>query len=179
MVGDFLRLLLDFIEFLWPLKRIEQYEEGVVMVLGRYKKTVGPGVYFRVPWFTDVHAVSVVWGAITTGRNDITMKDGKTLSFAANSLCRVVNAQKAMIDIHDHENGMHVILSSVLAERLAEIDPERLAPDKRARLNTDLRKWVEQEAAEFGVEVKWVRFTSFVVNPRTYRLLAEQIGQVG
>jgi regulator of protease activity HflC (stomatin/prohibitin superfamily) len=179
VLSDFLRLLLDVIEFIWPLKRIEQYESGVYFKFGRKWKEVGPGIHWRLPWFIEVHNVSMAWSIVETGRKDITTKDGRTLSFAASTMHRVVDAAKSVINIHDYENGMHTILGSVLAEKLASVDPERFGPDKRARLNTDLKNWVMEEAAEIGVEIKWVRFTSFVINPRTYRLLSEQIGAIG
>jgi regulator of protease activity HflC (stomatin/prohibitin superfamily) len=86
---------------------------------------------------------------------------------------RVVNVLKATVVVHDYDHSVQNIMSSVLAEKLAEIEPERLAPERRARLNSTLEAQVRAETAEIGVETKWIRFTAFVLNPKTIRLLTE------
>ena len=173
MFGDLLGRVFEFIEFLWPLSKVEQWEGGVYQVFGKMRKCVGPGIWPKFPWFIDVHVTSTAWRPIGTGRHDITTKDGNMLTFEAIALFRVVELKKSMVVIHDDEHGMLNLLTSVLAERLAEGDPERFAPEKRGRLNTSLQQAVEREAAEFGLEVKWVRFSTFVLNPKTFRLLSE------
>ena len=176
MLSDFLHTLLDFISYLWPLVIVKRWENGLFLVRGKVWRVVPPGLYFRFPWFMECHMVSLAWSPVVTGRHDITTKDDRTLSFEAQSFVRVVDVEKSAVVVHDYETAMTSLLSSVLTERLAEVEPDRLAPDKRGRLNTSLTAWVEREAAEFGVEVKWVRFTSFVVAPRVYRLLTESKG---
>ena len=173
MFSDLLSIIGQFVHLLWPFHKIEQWDRGMYTVCGRFWKEVGPGVYPTFPWFTEVNSTTMAWRALGTGRHDILTKDGVLLTFEAIALFRVVDLRKAMVVVHDDEHSMLNLLTSVLAERLAEVETERFAPDKRGRLNTSLQTWVAQEAAEFGLEVKWVRFTTFVLNPKTFRLLQE------
>ena len=176
MLSDFLHTLVEFIQFLWPLRIVHPWERALYMAFGKVRREVGPGIYFRFPWFTEVHEVSTTWESMYTGRNDITTKDQRTLSFSASAMIRVVDVHKAVLVVHDASSTMAGLLSAVLAEKLAEVEPERFSPERRGRLNSSLAQWVETEAAEFGVEVKWIRFTSFVLNPKTIRLLTESTG---
>jgi regulator of protease activity HflC (stomatin/prohibitin superfamily) len=175
---EFLRLLLDAIAYIWPLRIVRHWERGGYYVLGRWWKEVKPGVYPVVPWFTEVLEVSMAEAIVGTGRQDITLADGSMLSFSATATVKVVDPYKALNAVNDYDATMQELLSSVLAERLAAVDAERLTPDKRGRLMPDLRRWLGDEALEYGIEVKRVRFTSFVTNVKTHRLLIDQAATV-
>jgi regulator of protease activity HflC (stomatin/prohibitin superfamily) len=173
MFSDLLNTLLQFAEFLWPLHKVQQWEKGMYTVCGRFWKEVGPGVYPKLPWFCEIHSTTLAWRPVGTGRCDITTKDGHLLTFSAIAMFRVVDLWKAMVVVHDDEHAFLNMVTSVLSEKLAEVEVERFAPDKRGRLNSSLQGWVKQEAEEFGLEVRWVRFTAFIVNPKAFRLLSE------
>lgn len=173
-MSDLLRTILEFIEFLWPLRRVEQWERGAYYIFGRWWKEVGPGVWPIIPWFVDVHAVSTAEAIVGTGRQDITLSDKSMLSFAAAATVQVNNLYAALNLVDQYTETMQELLASVLAEKLAEVDASRLEPEKRGRLFADLRRWVAEEAAPYGIEVKKVRFTSFIVNAKAHRLIIDQ-----
>ena len=173
-MSEFLRVLLEFIEFLWPLRRVEQWEMGGYYVFGRWWKEVAPGVWPIVPWFCDVKTVSVAEAIVGTGRQDITLSDKSMLSFAATATVQVNNIYSALNLVDAYTETMQELLASVLAEKLAEVDAVRLEPEKRGRLFADLQRWVAKEAEQYGIEVKKVRFTSFILNARAHRLIIDQ-----
>jgi regulator of protease activity HflC (stomatin/prohibitin superfamily) len=104
---------------------------------------------------------------------DITLQDKSTLSFDATATMRVVDVDKALNSIDNYGTSATLKVAAVLATKLAEVDAERLAPEKRKRLLSDLRKWINDETLCFGVECLDVSFNSFVLNVRTFRLLTD------
>lgn len=172
-MGDFLRTILDSIHFLWPLSIISQWESGIYLVFGRVWKVVGPGLYPKIPWFITIHETSMAWEPAHTSRRDITTTDGRTLTFDATAWFRVTDPVKTLTLLHNYESGIQSLVTSVLAEKLADVDAERFEPSKRGRLNASLKAWVANEAAAYGLEVEWVRFNTFVLGPRTYRILSD------
>lgn len=172
-MGDFLRLVLDFIKELWPLRIVHQWERGGYYVFGRFKRELEPGIYPVVPWFTTVKEIEVVPAMIETGRQDITLQDGIPVSFSASAWVRVIDYNLAVNTVYDHEHTVKELLRAVLADKIASVDASRLRPEGRARLLSDLTRWVDQEAHEYGLEVTKVRFTSFVSGVRTIRLLQD------
>lgn len=173
-VGDFLRVLLDSIHFLWPFRIVQHWERAGYYIFGRWWREVGPGLYVVVPFFTDLIAVNCATKPRTTGREDITLKNGAVLSFAATATVRVVDVYKALNNVDDYHQSTEELVGSFLAEQLADVDPERLEPSKRKALFRKLQNDVAGEAAEYGVEVTKLRFTSFVTNLKTVRLLMDQ-----
>lgn len=173
-MSEFLRVLLEFVEFLWPIRRVEQWEMGGYYIFGRWYCEVGPGVWPIVPWFCDVKTISVAEAIVGTGRQDITLSDKSMLSFSATATVRVKDIHLALNSVEAYTETTRELLASVLAERLAEVDAVRLEPEKRKRLFSDLQRWVADEAAAYGIEVSKVRFTSFIVNAKAHRLIIDQ-----
>ena len=172
-MSDFLRLVLDSIQYLWPFRRVDLWEKALYIVAGKWQWVVGPGVWPILPWFIEVKVFSVVKGILETPRRDITLRDGTMLSFAASATVQIMDLKAAINTVDAYMETTQELISAVLAEKLAEVEASRVAPDKRGRLLADLRRWVQDEASVFGVEVSKLRFTTFVLNPRTYRLLGD------
>lgn len=178
-MSDFLRLIGEWIEFLWPFERVQQWEGGLRYRFGRYVRELSPGVYWRTPWFAKVITESVVPGAMHTPRIDITLKDGTLVSLQATAIWQVVDLPKAINTVEVHRTTTMALITAVIAEKLSEIDAERITPEKRGRLLGDLRRWVGTEVAEFGIEVTKLRFTTFVMKPKAIRLLGDHADIVG
>lgn len=173
-MGELVRLVIEIVQLLFPFRMVKQWERAGYYVFGRWWREIGPGVYLVIPWFFDVHQVSVAEAICGTGRQDITLSDGSTLSFSATCTARVCDVKLAINAVDEYQSTTQELLSSVLADKLAEVDAERLSPQKRGRLFADLKRWVAEEAAKYGIEVSRVRFTSFVLNIKVHRLLIDQ-----
>jgi regulator of protease activity HflC (stomatin/prohibitin superfamily) len=172
-VGDALVRFAEWLRELWPFRIVDAYEHGVVTILGRYWKTVGPGVYPCIPWFTDVVGYSVVPAIVQTPRLDIELQDGTAVSFVASATVRVTDVRLAILTVDNYTETTVELLSAVLAEKLAEVDTGRLDPEKKRRLLADLVRWANEEASEYGIEISKLRFTTFIKRPRFYRVLGD------
>ncbi len=172
-MGEFLRVFLDSIAYLWPFARVSPWERGLYVVCGRWTFEVGPGIYPVCPWFTTVYETSVVPGLVTTPRQDITLNDGTSLTFAATANVQVTDMTAAYMGVDSYRASTQETISAVLAEKLAEVAAARVTADKRGRLLADLLRWVNAETTAYGVTVEKLRFTTFVVGARTFRLLQE------
>lgn len=172
-MSELVRLVLDVAKFLWPLRPVEQWEIGVYYILGRAYWEVGPGRWPVIPYFMDVRAVSVVPALVSTPLQTITLRDGTSLTFGATATVRVERAADAINLVNDYNETTVELVASVLAERLAKVDANRLDPERRGRLMADLLQWLDAETGQFGVRVLALRFTNFALNVRTYRLLMD------
>jgi len=178
-VGDFLKFLVDVIQFIWPFRIVHQWEVAGYYVFGRYKYKIGPGVYPIVPWFMDVKEISSVSGMVATPRQDITIEDGTLVSFSTSAWAKVIDYDLAQNNVYDYQRTTAETIQAVLADKIAQLSSDRLAPEKRGRLLSDLRRWVQEEAAEYGVEISRLRFTSFITRVRAHRFLMDSKDSLG
>jgi regulator of protease activity HflC (stomatin/prohibitin superfamily) len=175
-VGDLLRAIVEIVQYIWPLRLVHTWEGGGYYVFGRWWKEVGPGIYFIVPFFSDVKTISVASAIVGTGRQDITLLDGTTLSFSATVWAKIVDVYKAFNLVDEPTSTTQELLASLLADTLAETPVDRLRGSKRKTNNLfkDLEEQLKREALEFGVEIHELRFTSFVLGVKTHRFLIDQ-----
>jgi hypothetical protein len=94
------------------------------------------------------------------------------VTLQASATVKVTNLNLAVNTVDAYMETTQEILTAVLAERMAKVGAKRLAPEERAPLLRDLAGWVQKEC-DFGVEVEKLRFTTFVLNPRPFRLLGD------
>lgn len=172
-MASFLQVLLDSFQFLWPLRKVDQAERGGYYVCGRFWREVGPGIWPVIPWFIDVKAYSSVPAILSTPRLDITLTDGSTLSFIASATMQMLDFNLTINTVESYTETMQELLSAVIADKLASMDRQRLGPEGRGRVLSDLCRWVNAESMVFGIRTSKVRFNTFVLNIRTYRLLQE------
>lgn len=172
-MADFLRLLLDSIAYLWPLRVVKQWERAGYYAFGRWQREVGPGVWPVVPWFCEVYEVSVAEEIVNTPKQDVTLSDGTLLVFSASATIAVVDVKAALNAVQEYDKTAAEAVEAVLAERLAQVNAERLAWESRGRLFADLRRWVQDELTPYGVELRKLRFRSFVVRAKAHRLIVD------
>jgi len=168
---EFLDTLAKWIEFIWPFKIIHQWETGGLYVFGRFQKTLPPGCYFIVPFFMWIAEISTVPYMVVTPRMDLTLLDGSNLTLWATAWGQVTDYNLAHNSVEDYQHTTTELLQAVIADKIAQVDASRLAPEKRSRLLSDLTRWCNEETKEYGLEISHVRFTTFVLNARTYRLI--------
>lgn len=175
-MGDLWRAVVDSIQYLWPLRLVHSWEQGGFYIFGRCVWIVSPGCYPIVPWFMDVKTISCARAIVGTGRQDITLLDGSFLSFAATVWAQVTDARKALNDIDEPHSTTQELLASLLADTLAETPVDRLRGSRRKvnNLFAQLEESLKTEAASYGVQVSDLRFTSFVLGAKPYRLLIDQ-----
>ncbi len=170
-MGDILGRLLEFVEYLWPLRIVHQWEQGGYYVCGRFWKMVGPGCYPVLPFFVTIIEISTVPHMIVAPRLDVTLHDGKSLTLWATAWAQVTDFDLAVNSVEDFSHTTTELVQSVIADRLAKMDSTKLEPENRAGLLRQLSGWCNDETKEYGVKIEKVRFTTFVLNARTYRLI--------
>jgi len=191
---NFIQSILEFLSEFWPFVIVEQWERGVLQVLGRVQERGGwfarlanrlhmgfreengclkPGLYFIIPWFSHVECVDIVVAPISTPLHNITLKDQRTLSYSATALVQVTDPIDAITQVDDYKESASELVSSKLSEKLADVDGTRLDPENRRRLLPDLLRWCNEDTQQYGVTVLGLRFTNFALNQRAYRLLTD------
>lgn len=176
---DFLRLLVDCAAYLWPFRLVHQWERGCYYVCGRYWKSVGPGVYPVLPFFTDVKELSVVYQEIDLPLQSIAVQSGGVLTFSANVGITIADAGLAFNAIDDYRNTVRKCCAGHLAEALVGVEARRLDVAERGRLTAALKKTLNGELRQYGIVVEGVRFTDIVPGARVYRLFNDQTMQGG
>ncbi|MED5353164.1 MAG: SPFH domain-containing protein, partial [Nitrospinota bacterium] len=83
------------------VKVLREYERGVVFLLGRFWKVKGPGLIIVLPVIQSMVKVSLRTVVMDVPPQDIITKDNVTVKVNAVIYFRVVDSQKAIIEVED------------------------------------------------------------------------------
>lgn len=169
-MGDFLRLLIDSIEYLWPFQVVEPWECGVYLVCGRVWRDVGPGLYVRVPFFTKILVANTVSEAKLTEPHTVNIGNGDSVTFALKFDVRVTDVRPAVIGVIDYEPKAVIDTVGVASEILAALSKLPTTKFRREQLRTHIETAATAHTASYGVAIEALTFPVFVRNMRTYRL---------
>lgn len=183
------QVITESVKYLWPFVIVHQWELGIYTVFGRYvqpwrimgfrlrhalPKVLKPGLYIRIPFFTQLKEVTIAWDFVESGRLDVTLRDDRALTFEFTALARIVDPELAYFGFHDFEADLKKALRAAVADFLMSEDTERFLPERRGRLlGKSLLLAAQKAAAKVGHEVEEVSVVTFVLQPRIFRLLQD------
>lgn len=170
-MAELLRVLIDVMEFLWPHKKVMEWERGILYWNGRFNRVVGPGGYWCLWWFEDLKTILMVPDPRTTPVMDVTLRNGDILTVSATVVLVTRSAAKAMNLVAKHDESGLETAGAILCDTLADLDGQRLEPERRRGLIKTCLKAINGELEEYGMEALSLRFNTFVRAHRTYRLL--------
>ncbi len=151
-MSDLLRLIVDVATLLFPFRLVSQSQRGVPFVFGWSPRcTLPPGVYFVLPWFTDVVPVSVVPHVYQTPVQTIGRR-----TFSASVVIRVVDAWAAYNTLELWHESAVELAGAVLADAVRHESCENL-PAVCDRINAEL--------APHGIHVDRLRFLDYTESP--------------
>lgn len=173
---DLIRLLIEVVTAVCPVRVCWQWQRSLYFICGRYQWTGRPGIKLVIPGLCDVKCVSVVPEIMTTQMQSVTLRDNRVLTFSASITVVVVDAAKAYNSLGHYTETVVELASRLLADRLADADPERFDParGKRGRLMEELRGEVDTACREYGLSITGLGFNNFLLGVRTVRLLLDQ-----
>ena len=164
-IMDWTEALISYFQFLFV---VDQYDMGVVLRFGKYKRTVGPGLHLIAPWGIEEHMYDTV--VRTTSYLDVqsvTTKDGKHVNINAILVYKIGNIKRWLLEVDDAEEALHDMTYGIITE-LAET--KTWAEVMKPAFMEEVTELVQEEAITWGARVEAVKLSDRV-SSRSIRLL--------
>ena len=130
--------------FFSAIRIFREYERGVVFTLGRFSKIKGPGLVIIIPLVQQVVRVDLRTRVLEVPTQDVISRDNVSVKVSAVVYLRVVDAEKAIIQVVDYLNATsqlaQTMLRSVLGKHLLD---DMLA--EREKLNLDIQQALDAQ----------------------------------
>jgi regulator of protease activity HflC (stomatin/prohibitin superfamily) len=150
-----------------------EYERGVVFTLGRFAGVRGPGLVLVVPGIQQLVRVDLRTVVLEVPTQDVISRDNVSVKVSAVVYLRVVDAQKAVIQVVDFLNATsqlaQTMLRSVLGKHLLD---DMLA--ERERLNLDIQQALGAQTESWGIKVSNVEIKQVDLTESMIRAIARQ-----
>ncbi len=150
-----------------------EYERGVVFTLGRYTKTIGPGLQFVIPIIQQVVRVDLRMKVEDVPSQDVISRDNVSVKVNAVLYFRVVDPSRSIINIEDYMMATSQLAQTTLRSVLGKHELDEMLAE-REKLNADIQVILDQQTDPWGIKVANVEIKHVDIDESMVRAIAKQ-----
>jgi len=156
------------------IKILREYERGVIFRLGRVlEKPKGPGLIFVFPPIDRMVRVSLRIVVMDIPPQDVITKDNVSVKVNAVVYFRVMEPQKAVIEVQDYLFATSQLAQTTLRSVLGEVELDDLLSE-REKLNAQLQEIIDKHTDPWGIKVQLVEMKHVDLPESMVRAIAKQ-----
>ena len=156
------------------IKILREYERGVIFRLGRVlSKPKGPGLIFVFPPIDRMVRVSLRIVVMDIPPQDVITKDNVSVKVNAVLYFRVIDPQKAVLEVQDFLYATSQLAQTTLRSTLGEVDLDDLLSE-REKLNLRLQEIIDMRSDPWGIKVQLVEMKHVDLPENMQRAIAKQ-----
>ena len=152
---------------------LKEYERGVIFRLGRFLSTKGPGLIIVLPGIDKMVKVSLRLIALDVPPQDIITKDNVSVKVNAVVYFRVINPEKAVIEVEDYLYATSQLSQTTLRSILGAADMDELLT-ARDKINASLQIILDKRTDPWGIKVTNVEVKHVDLPQEMQRAMAKQ-----
>jgi regulator of protease activity HflC (stomatin/prohibitin superfamily) len=166
-------LVLVVVFLAMAIRILREYERGVVFTLGRFTAVKGPGLIILIPFIQQMVRVDLRTIVLDVPTQDVISHDNVSVHVNAVVYFRVLDPQKAIIQVEDYHTATSQLAQTTLRSVLGghELD-EMLA--ERERLNFDIQEILDKQTDAWGIKISNVEIKHIDLDESMVRAIAKQ-----
>ncbi|MDE1977382.1 MAG: slipin family protein [Elusimicrobia bacterium] len=134
------------------VKIVAEYDRLVIFVLGRIWKVGGPGPCVVVPVLMSAQRVTMRTLVLEVPPQDIITRDNVSIKVNAVVYFRVIDAQKAVLQVENYAYATSQIAQTTLRSVLGKMELDDLLAN-RDKINMELQQILDSHTEPWGVKV--------------------------
>ncbi|MEW6245722.1 MAG: slipin family protein [Nitrospirota bacterium] len=170
-------LVLVVILVLMGFNVLREYERAVIFRWGRLARGIvggnGPGVVIIIPFIDKLVRVSLRTVAMDVPPQDVITRDNVTVKVNAVIYFRVVDQQRAIVEVEDYLYATSMMAQTTLRSVLGQSQLDDLLA-KREEINAELQRIIDQQTEPWGVKVTAVEVKNVDLPQEMQRAIARQ-----
>ena len=149
-------LLFAFITLVRGVRIVPQGQEWIIERLGKYDRTLAPGLNFMIPYMESVsRRITTKDIMLDVPEQEVITRDNAVLVTNAIAFVKVTNPVKAVYGIVDFSSGIQNLIMTALRSIVGEMDLDQ-ALSSRDKIKARLRESIADEVMDWGLTVKSV-----------------------
>ncbi|MBY8033988.1 slipin family protein [Vibrio fluvialis] len=152
---------------------LREYERGVIFFLGRFQKVKGPGLIIVIPVIQQMVRVDLRTVVMDVPSQDVISRDNVSVRVNAVIYFRVVDSQKAIINVENYLQATSQIAQTTLRSVLGQHELDEMLAN-REMLNADIQAILDSRTEGWGIKVSNVEIKHVDLNESMIRAIARQ-----
>ena len=166
-------VVLGILGLLLAVRVVKQYEEGVVLRLGKVIGVRQPGLHFIIPVVDVMHRISRRIVTMPIQSQGIITRDNVSVDVSAVAYFRVVDTVKSVVAIENVRAAIDQIAQTTLRKVVGQHTLDETLSETD-RINLDIREILDITTVEWGVEVTLVELKDIQLPETMKRAMARQ-----
>lgn len=168
--------VIAFILILFVLSGIRvilEYERIVVFRLGRFKRTIGPGLVYVLPLVESARKVDLRIITQDIQRQEVITRDN--IPVVANTVVyfKVERPADAVIKIENYVYAVRQYTQAALRDTMGTMELDQVLTE-RDKIAQDIRNIVDKETNEWGIDIKGIKIQELELPAEMKRAFAKQ-----
>ena len=155
------------------IKVILEYERLIIFRLGKYKRTIGPGIVYILPILEKSKKVDLRIVTADIPRQEVITRDN--IPVLANTVVyfKVEKPSDAIIKIENYAYAVRQYTQAALRDVVGNMELDSVLTE-RDKIASDIRTIVDQETNEWGIDIKSIKIQEIELPAEMKRAMAKQ-----
>lgn len=160
-------IIKELLSLIRVVKIIDEWEEGVQLRLGKFKRVVTPGWWLHRPFEIDeFYTMNVKPTALELDEQALTTGDDQEIVVKGVLMWSIFDIRRSICDVEDVEETLGDIALGIIQDMTEEQDWNYLRTEECRK---DIKKKIQQQARKWGVTVSSFKWQS-IVRARTFKV---------
>jgi regulator of protease activity HflC (stomatin/prohibitin superfamily) len=155
------------------IRVVQQYERGVIFVLGRLIGAKGPGLFLVPPLISRMRKVDLRIVTLTVPPQEVITRDNVTIRVTAVVYFKVIDPIAAVVNVVDFDQATSQIGQTTLRNILGQSELDELLAERK-KINRDLQVIIDEQTENWGVKVTAVEIKDVELPETMQRAMAKQ-----
>jgi regulator of protease activity HflC (stomatin/prohibitin superfamily) len=155
------------------IRVVQQYERGVIFVLGRLTGAKGPGLFLVPPFISRMSKVDLRIVTLTVPPQEVITRDNVTIKVTAVLYFYVVDPIAAVVNVVNFNQATTQIGQTTLRNVLGQSELDELLAERK-KINRDLQAIIDEQTERWGVKVTAVEIKDVELPVTMQRAMAKQ-----
>src|SRR3954452_22581076 len=155
------------------LRVLREYERGVMFTLGRFTGVKGTGLILILPYIQQMVRVDLRIVVLDVPSQDVISRDNVSVKVNAVLYFRVVDSDKAVIEVKDFMQATSQLAQTTLRSVLGKHSLDEMLAE-RDKLNQDIQEILDAQTESWGVKVANVEIKQVDIGESMVRAIARQ-----
>ena len=167
-------LALLFTTLLKGVRMVPQGSKWVVQRLGKYDRTLGPGLNFTIPYIETVaYKVTTKDIVLDIPSQEVITRDNAVIIANAVAYINIISPEKAVYGIEDYRIAIQTLVQTSLRSIVGEMDLDD-ALSSRDQIKAKLKAAISDDISDWGITLKTVEIQDINPSQTMQRAMEEQ-----
>jgi regulator of protease activity HflC (stomatin/prohibitin superfamily) len=155
------------------IKILPEYQRGVVLTLGRYTSTKGPGLVLLIPVVQNMIRVDLRVTVMDVPPQDVISRDNVSVRVNAVVYFRVIDSDKSVLEVENFLQATSQLAQTRLRSVLGQHELDEIL-SQRDSINHTLQTTLDEATDPWGIKIANVEIKDVDLNDTMVRAIARQ-----